>query len=130
MKAFKEFLAMKAKESNGKPLDSKSSKAKKEMLDHLSGLMKDHMSSGLKKVTVASDSPEGLEKGLEKAKEIVEKKEVPDMEDEAEDMSEEDSGEKIPFSDDSEEESQDEEMSAEEIDEMIKQLQEKKAKLA
>lgn len=117
MKAFKEFLASKAKEG-GEPLNSNESKAKKEMLSHLSDMMKGHMSNGLKKVTIASDSKEGLEKGLEKAKEI-----LPQVEEASEEMSEE--AEEEPSSEDPHEN-----MSAEEIDDMIKMLQEKKAKLA
>lgn len=112
MKAFKEFLASKAKEKK-EPMDPKALKAKKEMLNHLSGMMKDHMSEGLKKVTVASDSEEGLKKGLEKAEEIIEKKEMPSME-ESEEMSDDDS---------------EEEMSEDEIEQMIQMLQAKKEAL-
>lgn len=42
----------------------------KNLRDQAAGAMGDKL-KGLKKVTVASDSPAGLEKGLEKAKEIV-----------------------------------------------------------
>lgn len=57
-------------------------KAKKEMLSALSSEMKDMMREGYKdsdlmdkmKVTVASDSEEGLEEGLSKAQEIMKKK--------------------------------------------------------
>lgn len=53
--------------------------ARKKMLKKLKGAMKEDMFSPMKdkmqKVTVASDSAEGLEKGLSKAKELLEKKE-------------------------------------------------------
>jgi hypothetical protein len=120
MKHFKEYLASKAKEGQSK-MDPKESKAKMEMLDHLSGLMKDHMSNGLKKVTVASDSKEGLEKGLEKAKEVVDKAPM-----ESEEASEDESCDESPMEESSEEDN----MSPEELDQLIAHLQEKRSKLA
>lgn len=60
-------------------------KAKKTMLEQLKKMMSDEMHSpisesiknkDMKKVTVMSDSEDGLEEGLEKAKEIMEKKDM------------------------------------------------------
>ena len=86
-------------------------KAKEGMLKELSKMMSDDMYSPLKekkmqKVTVASDSVEGLKKGLSKAEQILAKKkemesEIPEMEEkEEEDESEE-------MEDESEDESED-----------------------
>lgn len=51
-----------------------SSKVLGELRKHTQGLLSGKM-KGLKKVTVASDSPEGLKEGLEKAGEILEETE-------------------------------------------------------
>lgn len=58
-------------------MDPMKKKAKMELVEELRSMAEDMMKQdltghmdGLKKVTVASDSKEGLEKGLEKAKEI------------------------------------------------------------
>jgi len=109
--------------------------AAKEMRNLASSMMKDGLGGklkALKEVKVASDSSEGLKKGLEKAKELVEKKsemmpeeEAPEMESEQEDASEE------------EMESPEEEYaevldmcdSPEKIDKLIAKLEEKKAEL-
>jgi hypothetical protein len=49
--------------------------AKMTVLHHMKkvaeDMMKDHMGHGMKKVSVMSDSPEGLQHGLEKAKEMM-----------------------------------------------------------
>ena len=71
----KEFKKLMEKKGSGKELDPTYKKAKMSMLEALrgemSGMMKDEMQHpSLKKVTVASDSPEGLQKGLEKAQEL------------------------------------------------------------
>lgn len=73
----------------------------KEMRDMASGMMGEKL-KGLKKVTVASDSKEGIEEGLEKAKDMVEEmpgEEKPEMEasesEESEEMSPEDIDQKI-----------------------------------
>ena len=74
---------------------------------------------GLKKVTVASDSPDGLEKGLEKAKEMLGSEEVAlgsEKEEESSEMEEPEMDESLPDS-------------AEECDEMIKKLEMKKMML-
>lgn len=81
MKKFKELLKKKLEE--GKVLSGDKKKAKCEMLDELDGITKNAMSDklkGMKKVTVASPTSEGLEKGLEMAKE-----KVSDMDEEKED---------------------------------------------
>lgn len=92
--------------------------ALKKIREIASQCMQDDMKSGgLKKVSVLSDSPEGLEKGLEKAKEIVDSGSTESMEgsepEEYEDM----------MDDGSQEESVDS------LEEQIKALMEKKLKL-
>lgn len=85
--------------------------SKKEMLMQLmkemDGMMAEPMKN-MKKVTVASPDKEGLEEGLDKAKEILSDKneEMPDMEEESED--------------------ENEDMSLEEIEDQIKKLEELK----
>lgn len=108
---------MKRMEKKGKKLNPLEQKAKmgviKELSDQAGAMMGDKI-KGLKKVTVASDSPEGLKAGLEKAEEIVDPKESEDGEEtEAE----------IPGMDPEKCDS------PEEIDALIKQLLEKKAAL-
>lgn len=62
-----------------------------ELSKEMKKMMGDDYAKGLQKVTVASDSPEGLKKGLSKAQEIMEKKGLmkEEMEDKAEEMEEE-----------------------------------------
>ena len=87
----------------------KKKEAKMEMLKTLSKEMREMMGEGygekLKKVTVASDSEEGLEEGLDKAKEIMKAKgllkddedsedEMEEYDEESEDEMEEDEDEK------------------------------------
>lgn len=75
-------------------LNPKEIKAKMQALDELLQMSQDmesddldHGLKGLKKVTVASNDPEGLEEGLEKAKELVEAKEPAEsLEEDMEDM--------------------------------------------
>jgi hypothetical protein len=102
----------------------------KEIRDMASGLMQDDIKSkGLKKVSVAADSKEGLEEGLDKAKEMLGKhdlmsalsdsdaeraeEEMEDPEEEASETPEEEDAEETPDS----------------IEEQIKALQDKKHKL-
>jgi|LakMenEpi03Aug12_release.lakeMendotaPanAssembly.Ray.scaffolds.fasta_scaffold2982852_1 hypothetical protein len=103
----------------------KKSKAKAAMLKELSKVMSSDMYSPLKekklqKVTVASDSAEGLKKGLSKAEQILSKKkemfpELPEMEEsEDEEESEDDS---------SEMEDECKDMSKEELQSKIEMLQ-------
>ena len=84
-------MMMKKKDKKS-PMSDLEMKAKKSVLGELKALAQDAMGEkvkGLKKVTVASDSPEGLEKGLEMAKDKVEEMaEKPEMEEEDEEMEE------------------------------------------
>ena len=76
MKSFKEVLMKGRKVGEGPYKDAKMS-----MLKELRSVMGEEMGNdikGLKKVTVASPDQEGLEEGLDKAKEIVE--EMPEKE--------------------------------------------------
>lgn len=69
---FKDLLRKKAKE--GKFLDENSKKAKEEMLDEIDEIMNEKGQKelkGLKKVTVAAPTEEGLKEGLDKAKDII-----------------------------------------------------------
>ena len=65
---------MRKKAEKGDVLSKSHAKAKsgilEELMDDMMGMEGDKV-KGLKKVTVASNSPKGLEKGLDKAKEIV-----------------------------------------------------------
>jgi hypothetical protein len=61
----------------GKPLNAESAKVMKDSLHGLNEMIKDGLGkdmAGLKKVTVASNSAEGLKEGLDAAKEKVEEK--------------------------------------------------------
>lgn len=83
----------------------KKAKAKAEMLKELSDVMSDDMYSpmkdmmpkkGLKKVSVMSDSPEGLQKGLSMAEKLMKLKKEQNGEGESEEMeSEEDVSEDL-----------------------------------
>jgi hypothetical protein len=71
---------MEKKMSKEGEMDPMKKKAKLELIQELhdmaGGMMKDDLTGhldGLKKVTVASDTKEGLEKGLDKAKELTDK---------------------------------------------------------
>jgi hypothetical protein len=74
MKELMEKMMDKKKE--GKKADKKAAKMDvlKNLHEMASGMMGDKLSE-MKKVTVAAKDDEGLEKGLEKAKEMVKKKE-------------------------------------------------------
>lgn len=103
---------MKKLEKKGKKLSPLEQKAKMDVVKELQSQAGDMMGEklkGLKKVTVASDSEEGLKAGLEKAEEVIEQKQESEQEDESEEMSAE--------SDESEEE-----LSPEEIDAKIQEL--------
>lgn len=84
MEGFKKLLMERAAKQG--PVDDKKMSAKamvmKELSDMLGDGMKNDMMDGLKKVSVASDSQEGLEKGLDLAKKKVEemKEESPEEE--------------------------------------------------
>lgn len=102
----------------------------KALRDEMNGMMGDEFGKSLKKVTVASDSEEGLEKGLSKAQEIMKKKGL------MEEMSDEEKEYKEDLDDEEEEElEEDMEEMAEDVDKMspdqIKQkIEELKKKLA
>ena len=73
------------KKAGGKKLSDSEMKAKLEVLQEISKLASEGLGSNLaagmkKKVTVAADDTEGLKKGLDKAKEVLDEQE--DMEDE------------------------------------------------
>ena len=124
---FKEMLMKRSKEQ-GK-VDPTKLKAKaammKELSDMLGSDMKNSITKGMNKVTVASDSPEGLETGLDLAKkklestESEEETELPEME-EMEDESEN-------YSDDMPEE-MDEDSELAELERKIAELKAKKLK--
>lgn len=86
MEALKKLMQKKMEKEGGMEPKAKEAKMEllKELRDMASGMMKEDLDghlSGLKKVTVASDSQEGLKEGLEKAEDIVEKKpEMPSLE--------------------------------------------------
>jgi hypothetical protein len=99
MEDFMKMLQKKQKEQG--PQDEKKMKAKasraKELSDTLGQDIAEDM-KGMSKVTVASDSEEGLKKGLEKAEDVIEEK--MDSEDESEDMEEKEEPEMEESSDD------------------------------
>ena len=107
------------------------SKAKLSQLNELSKEMKkmmgDDYAKGLQKVTVASDSPEGLKKGLSKAQEIMEKKGLM-KEDKAEEKEEDEMCEACE-GEGCEACEEQEEMSPEVIKKQIKELQAKLAEM-
>lgn len=127
------------KKKDGKELSDSDKKAKlsaiKEMKDMASEMMSEKL-KGLKKVTVASPSEEGLKEGLEKAEELIEQGEgskpgmmadMPDGEMPEEMKSDEDMHRDMMMKDDEEYLKQPE--SPEEIDELIAQLQAKKEEM-
>lgn len=101
-----EFLEMlkKRKQKQG-PVDDKKLKANANVMESLSKMLGEDLTEGIKgakKVTVSSNSNEGLKEGLNKAENIIEKKikkedsedemdEESEMEDESEDESENES---------------------------------------
>lgn len=70
-KDFVQLLKKKAAEQAKSPVDPKKLEAKKNVINDLMSMLKGGMASELKKVTVASDSKEGLSKGLNKAQQII-----------------------------------------------------------
>ena len=117
-----EKLMMK-KHGEGKVLSKSAAKAKSSVLEDLMSDMFDHDGDkvkGHKKVTVASNSPKGLEKGLEKAKEMVGHKGMED-EEMPEEESAEHEAEESPELEASEHEGE-EDMSPEEIEAKIAEL--------
>lgn len=93
-------------EKKGKKISPIELRAKKDVLSEIDGGLSDKMGerlSGLKKVSVMAPDEEGLEKGLDKAKQLVDK--MPEMEEEGEEYEEESS-----------------ELSMEDIDKKIEEL--------
>ena len=118
-----EKLMMK-KHGEGKVLGKAAAKAKSSVLEDLMSDMFDQDGDkvkGLKKVTVASNSPKGLEKGLDKAKEMLGEGDMSDEDmPEGEESAEE--AEESPEMEASEHEADEEEMSADEIEAKIAEL--------
>ena len=113
---YKMLKQMKGKESK---MSSHEKDAKMGVLSHLRDMAQESMGSklhGLKKVSVMSDKPEGLEMGLAKAKELVKHLEEGSSEEE---MSE---SPDVEASEGSEQEMSEEEMTPEEIDAQIEHL--------
>ena len=120
-----EKLLMK-KHGEGKMLSKSAAKAKSSVLEDLMGDMFDHEGDkvkGLKKVTVASNSPKGLEKGLDKAKEMLGDKGLSDEDmPEGEESAEHEESESPELEASEHEDMGDEEMSPEEIEAKIAEL--------
>lgn len=128
---------MRKKAEKGDVLSKSHAKAKSgilsELMDDMMGMEGDKV-KGLKKVTVASNSPKGLEKGLDKAKELVghapmadeemhEDEEMPEGEESAEHEAEE-----SPEMEVAEHEGEEGEESVEDLKAEIEKLKEKLAK--
>jgi len=119
MKKLEELL------KKGKKMSSVAAKAKSKVLEELGDDMMDMGSDkikNLKKVTVASDSPKGIEKGLDMAKKLVAKKDM--MMDEEMPEVDSDESEEPEFAEDEMSEDKMEDMSEEELKEQIAKLQE------
>jgi len=120
MQEFMKLLSERQQKQGG-PRKGRDMEAKAAMAKELSDMLGEDLTEGIKdskRVTVASDSEEGLKKGLEKAEDILESKmeDESDMEDESEMESK------------SEDEAEDEMDSEEKIRELEKQIEELKAK--
>jgi hypothetical protein len=73
-----EILKKKAREGKTIDKNSKEYKAKEDVLNEIKELMSESIAGklkGMKKVTVAADTVEGLKAGLEKAEDVIEAKE-------------------------------------------------------
>lgn len=100
MEKFKEMLLKKKAQQKGK-VDPSKLEAKANIMRSLSDELGKDISEdlkGLKKVTVASDSEEGLKEGLEKAEDVLEGKE--EEESNESEMENEEEGEESESSDD------------------------------
>jgi hypothetical protein len=122
----KELMAeLMKKKKEGKEMDPSEKKAKMGILGQIRDMAAQSMGDdvkGLKKVTVASSDPEGLKEGLDKAKEMIASKgDEEESEPAGGDGDDEDKIENEIESDD---------LSHEEIDELISALQAKKEKLS
>jgi hypothetical protein len=124
--ALKKIIDKKKKE--GKTLSPVHKEARssvlEDLMDHLSDMGMDKV-KGLKKVTVASDSKEGLAKGLDKATEMVGKSPMEAMEDE--DVSDHGANEVEEHEEESEDESESEDDIRQKIEELRAKLEAMKA---
>jgi len=98
--------------------------AKLSVLDSMKSLAEDEMKKrlgGMKKVSVTSDTKEGLEKGLDKAKSILDQEKL--MSEESKDPTEEASEDTEAMAHMRSEDSEEEPMTEEEIDSKMRELQ-------
>lgn len=127
MQEFMKMLAKKQQEQGG-PRKGHDMEAKASMAKELSDMLGEDLTEGIKdakRVTVASDSEEGLKKGLEKAEDILESK----MEDESEDSEEMKDSEDMEDSEEDSVEVPEEVDTEEEIDALIAKLEDKRRSL-
>lgn len=84
----KDLMSLLEEKMDKKPMNEKCIRAKMDVLEELIGKASDKagdsITGDLQKVTVAAKDKQGLEKGLEKAQEMVEK--VPQMKEESDSM--------------------------------------------
>jgi hypothetical protein len=118
------------KKEMGQELSPVEKEAKMSVVDSLKKMAQDHMGDamkkGMKKVSVLSDSEEGLEHGLDKAKDIVKK--LPKAEDE-ESEPEAYAGEESPEEEAMEEDSELDHMSEDDINKKLMKLMALKEKM-
>lgn len=120
---------MKAKKMKGADMSDTEKDAKMSVLKDLQKMAAEAMSGrlhGLKKVTVAGDSPEAIEEGLDHAKSMLEGDEMEHEEHEAKESPEHEMMEDLHDGDMGEEESEDE--SEDDLDAKIQKLMELKKK--
>jgi hypothetical protein len=128
------FDKLMEKKKKDKPMSDVAKDAKTSVLKDLqsmaSNAMKDGLKGGLKKVTVASDSPEGLKAGLEKAEDMVEGK-LGAIDEKDADTDLEDAAEELPIHAGGAEEGEDEmeDCSEEELDAKLEKLMAMKKKM-
>jgi hypothetical protein len=125
MQEFMKLLSERQQKQGG-PRKGHDMEAKAAMAKELSDMLGEDLTEGIKdskRVTVASDSEEGLKKGLEKAEDILESK----MEDESEDSKEKEDESEMSAKDMEKPESSEDETEME-IADLEKKLEELKAK--
>lgn len=119
------------KKKDGKEMSSMEKDAKMSVVHDMKKMAMDAMGDklkGLKKVSVASDSPEGLKMGLEKAKELVTSHpNSPESDNDNSPENEEEVGETEESPE--EEQSEDSAMSEDEVDAELKRLMDLKEKM-
>jgi hypothetical protein len=133
MKSLKEMI--KKKMEAGDMMPEKSKKAMENVLKELDDLADEGMAGKLQKVTVASDSEEGLKKGLEMAEDKVEEMSEDSDSSLSEDLDSMAEGAKKDERDDYMAQSSDSDddydsMSEEDLERKIKELEELKSKMA